>query len=148
MEPLPSKEQILDACRTAPENGHPVLESTYLLAGLHIRRLRCAAGTTEPIDRHRARLVIAIDRWVATELPPAHGGAYLHTETIGSVIDRIAQFSAGAYDALENAAPATVHSAWQRLAELAVGYQDLAAEVATGIRRLPDLTGGGHDSAG
>jgi hypothetical protein len=30
--------------------------------------------------------------------------------------------------------------AWQRLAELTVGYTDLSFEISAGVRRLPDLT--------
>ncbi|WP_405160322.1 DUF4254 domain-containing protein [Nocardia sp. NBC_01499] len=141
MEPLPSKGRILEACRAAPRTGHPVLESTYLLAGLHERRARTEPGAAGDIDAHRARLVLAIDRWVATELPPPHGGAHMHTETVGMVVDRLAQFSVSANETLSSAPEWTVHGAWERLAELALGYHDLAFEVSAGFRRLPYLSG-------
>ncbi|MGK8485513.1 DUF4254 domain-containing protein [Nocardia asiatica] len=141
MEPLPTKELVLHACRTAPRRAHPILESAHLLADLHKRRLRCALGTADDIDRHRARLVLAIDRWVATQAPLPHGGAHMHTETVGMVVDRLAQFSACAYEILSGAPEWAVHNAWERLAELALGYEDLAYEVAAGLRRLPYLSG-------
>ncbi|MFI5540545.1 DUF4254 domain-containing protein [Nocardia sp. NPDC051900] len=141
MEPLPTKELVLKACRIAPHRAHPVLESAHLLAGLHQRRLRCAPGGTNEIDQHRARLVLVIDRWVATETSPPHGGAHMHTETVGMVVDRLAQFSASAYDILSGAPEWAVHNAWERLAELSLGYEDLAYEVAAGVRRLPYLSG-------
>ncbi len=141
VEPLPTKELILQACRTAPRRAHPILESAHLLAGLHQRRLRRGVGGTNDIDGHRARLVLAIDRWVATEAPLPHGGAHMHTETVGMVVDRLAQFSACAYEILSGAPEWAVHDAWERLAELALGYEDLAYEVAAGVRRLPYLSG-------
>ncbi|WP_280315406.1 DUF4254 domain-containing protein [Nocardia abscessus] len=141
MEPLPTKELVLHACRTVPRLDHPVLASAHLLAGLHKRRLRCELDGANDIDRHRARLVLAIDRWVATEAPPPHGGAHMHTETVGMVVDRLAQFSACAYEILSGAPEWAVHNAWERLSELALGYEDLAYEVAAGLRRLPYLSG-------
>jgi Protein of unknown function (DUF4254) len=142
MEPLPSKEHILEACRSMPRGNHPVLESAHLLAELHERRRHAALGSTTDIDQHRARLVLAIDRWVATTVPLPHGGAHMHTETVGTVVDRVAQFSICAYETLFGAPEWVVHDAWERLAELALGYQDLAFQVCAGIRRLPNL--GGH----
>ncbi|WP_280261569.1 DUF4254 domain-containing protein [Nocardia abscessus] len=141
MEPLPTKELVLHACRTAPRLDHPVLASAHLLAGLHRRRLRRELDGANDIDRHRARLVLAIDRWVATQAPPPHGGAHMHTETVGMVVDRLAQFSACAYEILSGAPEWAVHNAWERLSELALGYEDLAYEVAAGLRRLPYLSG-------
>ncbi|MEU7142391.1 DUF4254 domain-containing protein [Nocardia sp. NPDC046473] len=141
MEPLPAKALILEACRAAPVIGHPVLESAHLLAGLHERRARIELGATSDIDAHRARLVLAIDRWIATEVPPPSGGAHMHTETVGMVVDRIAQFSVSAHETLFSAPEWAVHIAWERLAELALGYHDLAFEVSAGLRRLPYLGG-------
>lgn len=141
MEPLPPKTMVLEACRTAPHTGHPLLESAHLLAGLHERRARAELGTAAvDIDAHRARLVLAIDRWVATEVPPPHDSAHLHTETVGMVIDRLAQFSVTANESPSSTPEWAVHDAWERLAELATGYHDLAFEVSAGLRRLPSLT--------
>ncbi|MFI9510766.1 DUF4254 domain-containing protein [Nocardia sp. NPDC052566] len=139
MEVLPSKEQVLEACRAVPRTTHPVLDAAHQLAGLHRQRLRAVPGRTGEIDQHRARLVLTIDQWVAAEAPVPHGGAHLHTETVGTVIDRIAQFSTHAYEIMLSAPNRAVHDAWERLAELALGYQDLADDVSTGHRRLPDL---------
>ncbi|MEV6556322.1 DUF4254 domain-containing protein [Nocardia sp. NPDC051756] len=140
MEPLPPKAMVLEACRTAPHTGHPLLESAHLLAGLHERRARTEPGAAADIDAHRARLVLAIDRWVATEVPPPHADAHMHTETVGMVIDRLAQLSVTANESLSGTPEWAVHDAWERLAELAIGYHDLAFEVSAGFRRLPQLS--------
>ncbi|MGK8553997.1 DUF4254 domain-containing protein [Nocardia gipuzkoensis] len=141
VRPLPTKELVLHACRATPRGDHPILASAHLLGGLHQRRLLTEPGGANLIDQHRAGLVVAIDRWVASEMPLPHGGAFMHTETVGMVIDRLAQFSASAHDILPAAPEWAVHDAWERLAELALGYEDLAYEVAAGLRRLPYLSG-------
>ncbi|MCP2290265.1 DUF4254 domain-containing protein [Nocardia amikacinitolerans] len=141
MEPLPSKKHVLRAFRAKPSEEHPVLQSAHTLGELHVRRLRTEADATGDIDQRRVHLVLGIDRWVATELPPAHGGAHMHTESVGMVIDRLAQFSARAFASLVSEPDWVVHDDWERLAELALGYQDLALEVSAGIRRLPYLGG-------
>jgi hypothetical protein len=140
VEPLPPKNLLLDACRGLPHGEHPVLRSACRLAELHEQRLDATTRTVADIDRHRAHLVHDIDQWVARELPQAHRGVRLHTETVGTVVDRMAQFSALAYLALTSSPEWVVNDAWRRLTELAVAYDDLAAEVTAGRCRLPDLS--------
>ncbi|WP_157555215.1 DUF4254 domain-containing protein [Nocardia crassostreae] len=141
MPSLPPKHLLLQACRGLPPDDHPVLRCAGLLADLHERRLTADAGTTAPIDHDRALLVHDIDRWVAAELPKAERDAHLHTETVGTVVDRLAQFSALAYLTLTTAPDDAVNDAAQRLSELALAYEHLAHELAAGHRRLPNLTG-------
>ncbi|MEU6585131.1 DUF4254 domain-containing protein [Nocardia sp. NPDC046763] len=140
MHPLPPKHLLLQACRGLPPDDHPVLRCAGLLADLHERRLTRAGGT-DRIDHDRARLVHDIDCWVAAELPKAARDAHLHTETVGTVVDRLAQFSALAYLTLAMSPDDAVHDAAQRLTELAIAYEHLAGELAAGRRRLPNLTG-------
>ncbi|WP_245839092.1 DUF4254 domain-containing protein [Nocardia donostiensis] len=88
----------------------------------------------------RAELIHGIDCWAATQLPPAHGGAHMHTESLGAVIDRLARYAVLARIALTtDTTELELHHAWKRLAELALGYCDMASELAAGLRRLPDL---------
>ncbi|WP_405486518.1 DUF4254 domain-containing protein [Nocardia sp. NBC_00511] len=141
MHSLPPKHLLLQACRGLPPDDHPVLRCAGLLADLHERRLTAALGATGNIDHDRALLVHDIDCWVAAELPKAARDAHLHTETVGTVVDRLAQFSALAYLSLAMSPDDTMQDAAQRLTELAVAYEDLAGELAAGRRRLPNLTG-------
>ncbi len=108
------------------------------LADLHARRLDANQGAVSDIDESRARLVRDIDRWAERRLPSARGGAYLHTESLGAVIDRLAHLSATAYAALAADAEWDLWFAWERLAELALAYEDLATELTIGRRRLPN----------
>ncbi|PXX60289.1 uncharacterized protein DUF4254 [Nocardia tenerifensis] len=127
---------MLHACRGG-EADHPVLRAARELTTLHERRFTEAGETVREIDDFRARHVRDIDRWVAAHLPPARGGAYLHTETVGAILDRLAQLAAFAYLALAEEADWDLWFAWERLAELAVGYEDLVDELSAGRRRLP-----------
>jgi hypothetical protein len=139
--PLPSKDMVLQACSGAVVIPHPVLEAAYELASLHEARSDAAGDAVREIDRARAGLVHDVDCWVSGEKPPESGAAYRHTETVGMVVDRIAEFSVAAHAALvEGASEIRRHYAWQRLTELALAYSDLSFEISAGIRRLPDFT--------
>jgi hypothetical protein len=114
---------------------------------LHERRLvgRGGSVSTEPtavleIDRRRTELVMAIDDWVARGVPQHRLGATLHTETVGAVIDRLAESSVRAHHALMtlDAQDERLHCAWHHLAELADAYDDLVRDIVAGRRRLPE----------
>lgn len=134
---LPSRDSIVDACRRRSPQCHPVLRAVGALVRLHEQRL-AEPDRAREIDRARAELVHDIDCWVARQLPVAHGGARWHTETVGIVLDRIAQLSLCADEALTRAGTHECHVAWTRLAQLVEGYRDLAEEIGAGIRRVPD----------
>lgn len=140
--PLPEKHRLLHACRTEMYTDHPMLRLAYQLTALHEQRL-CSARDTldgrmaiDDLDAERRRHIRAIDNWVIGQLPPAPGSARMHTETLGAIVDRLARCTADAYAALAGATD-DLGDAWERLAELAIGYDDLAAELVTGRRRLP-----------
>ena len=119
-------------------DGDPVLSAANELATLHERRAQLIPGDTSEIDWARARLVCEIDRWVVLRSPTPARSAPIHTESIGAVVDRMAHFAALTYRALTCGADADLHAAQQRLHELSCGYDDLAIEVASGARRLPE----------
>lgn len=144
---LPSSDLMLRACRGHRVIGGPLLWFARDLAVLHERR-SIGRGGSEPepdptaiveIERRRIELVMAIDDWVARTVPQHRLGATLHTETIGSVIDRLAESSVRAHHALMtlDADNEILHGAWHHLAELADGYDDLVRDVLAGRRRLP-----------
>ncbi|MFD8245390.1 DUF4254 domain-containing protein [Nocardia sp. NPDC059691] len=137
-EGLPTRSQLLRACREdVPPPGHPVLLRARTLADLHIRRIRVDGECSCGGDERRSRLIRDIDRWVEVRLPTARGGAYLHTESFGSVVDRLARLSAYAHAAMADDQEWDLWFAWERLAESAVAYEDLVSELSSGRRRLP-----------
>lgn len=137
VERLPSKYQLLRACRGEVRGGHPLLQGAHRLAVLHTQRRQSDRDGADVVDRARVLLIAELDRWITGRFPPAHGAASIHTETLGSVIDRLAYYSAGTGPAFRSSAPAEFRYMWSKLGELAVAYSDLADEVQCGVRRLP-----------
>lgn len=155
-EVLPRSASIIEAFRGTTSNGHPgqhVLDRARDLAGHHQRqwnaedasRARAAsaenvAATKRLIDdlnAERVALVEQIDKWVAGKIH-SRVDASLHTETLGSVIDRLAIAWVRA-NSLINTEDARDRArlALRQLAELADAYDDLVRDVAAGHRRLP-----------
>ncbi|MEU2252251.1 DUF4254 domain-containing protein [Nocardia xishanensis] len=139
-EPLPTRSQLLQACRGRTPVDHFLAPHARELTVLHDRRLGEDRDATPVIDERRAQLVRGIDRWARANLPAVHGGAYLHTEGLGTIIDRLAERTAHACTALMRNSDWELWFAWERLAELAVAYEDLATELHAGRRRLPEIT--------
>ncbi|MFE1593205.1 DUF4254 domain-containing protein [Nocardia sp. NPDC058705] len=144
---LPLSDILVRACRGHRVVGGPLLWFARDLAVLHEKRVVGRGGRvdTDPealreIDCRRSELVLAIDDWVLRGIPQHRLGSTLHTETVGAVIDRMAEASVRAHHALMTMAAhdEMLHSAWHHLAELADAYDDLVREVLAGRRRLPE----------
>ncbi|MFD4460686.1 DUF4254 domain-containing protein [Nocardia sp. NPDC058480] len=144
---LPLSDILVRACRGHRVVGGPLLWFARDLAVLHEKRIVGRGGRvdTDPvvlreIDCRRSELVLAIDDWVLRAIPQHRLGATLHTETVGSVIDRMAEASVRAHHALMTLAAhdEMLHCAWHHLAELADAYDDLVRDVLAGRRRLPE----------
>ncbi|MGO4617897.1 DUF4254 domain-containing protein [Nocardia sp. 2YAB30] len=134
---LPGKDSLLEACRGWPKGRNPILTAAGELAELHEVRLRRPAGETDEIDRARLRWAEAIDRWVAVMTPVPSPHALLHTETVGHIVDRMAQLTAHAYLMLTNGFEMVFYDVRTQLDDLATGYEDLVTELHAGTRRLP-----------
>ncbi|MET8875725.1 hypothetical protein [Nocardia sp. NPDC004604] len=135
---LPDKDAVLAACRGFPNTiDHPMLDAAGELAILHRTREHTPLCALEDIDWQRTRVRSAIDRWLVAAIPIPLPAARLATHTMGQVIDQLAQLSVHTYTALAAAPDVLFYDASVRLAEAADAYQDLADELACGIRRLP-----------
>ncbi|MVU80742.1 DUF4254 domain-containing protein [Nocardia sp. ET3-3] len=138
--PLLGPKRLLRAIRGQQDVDHPLARWATDLVEVHEQLVNADPGEISEIDSRRADLVHAIDLWTERCVPQHRYGAAMHTETIGSVIDRIAACHVRALHTLmtlDISRDPQVHSAWQRLAELVGGYGDLAVEVVLGRRRLP-----------
>lgn len=93
----PSSDQLILACRglLLDPSRHPLLNAAGQLAELH--RDRLAVRAVHGIDRHRVRLVRAIDSYVRAHTPRPLGHACAYPETIGAVVDRLAGCCTVAY---------------------------------------------------
>ncbi|WP_454199990.1 DUF4254 domain-containing protein [Nocardia sp. Marseille-Q1738] len=143
--PLLSAKELLCAMRGDYVRDHPLARWARGLAELHrMHRFTGSSRTGDEKGCARCDLVHAIDVWTEQNVPQHRHGVALHTETLGSVIDRIADAQLRAATVLmscRTAADPRVHAAWHRLAELADGYNDLVAQVTDGVRRLPAPAG-------
>jgi hypothetical protein len=90
----------------------------------------------DALNDRRVDLVEQINRWVAEAIPDQDTGA-LHTETIGSVIDRLAIAWVRARNTRACADRERAQRAVRQLAELGQAYDALITDVTAGRRRLP-----------
>ncbi|GAA5048866.1 DUF4254 domain-containing protein [Nocardia callitridis] len=134
---FPPKNALLQACRGTITADHPLLHWAHQLTELHERKRAAPESTHPDVDRHRTTLITTIDHWITNNLPPTHGSAMIHTESAGTVIDRLANLTSHAYAALTSPHEQDLWKTWEHLAQLAIGYEDLATDVHTGRRRLP-----------
>ncbi|WP_378733311.1 DUF4254 domain-containing protein [Nocardia brasiliensis] len=116
---------------------HPMLDAAAELAKVHETREITAACDGQKLAWRRIELIRAIDEWIAEAAPPPFPAATLHTETVGQVVDRLAQLTNQTFIALAHASDDLFQDSWVRLWDLACAYQDLIDELNKGTRRLP-----------
>lgn len=155
-EILPRSASIIEAFRDSTNKDHPgqlVLDTANKLAAHHQQQWDAEDASRAPgasagdiaaskrlideLNARRVALVEQIDGWVASQIH-SRADASLHTETLGSVIDRLAIAWVRANSLINtNNARDRARLALRQLAELADAYDDLIRDVATGHRRLP-----------
>ena len=92
----------------------------------------------DALNGQRVALVEQIDAWIAEAAGAARPEVSLHTETLGSVVDRLAiawvrsRYLSAMVERREQA-----RVAMRQLSELAAAYDDLVRDVDAGRRRLP-----------
>lgn len=137
---LPPKSLLIRACASTAIPTHPILLACRELACLHRARLDYSNTNIPEIDNARQNAVREVDRWLSASGTQTPTAPFLHTETVGTVIDRIAEYSIAAQAGLARGVRELHrHYLWHRMSELAVAYEDLATEIHAGRRRVPDL---------
>ncbi|WP_328412055.1 DUF4254 domain-containing protein [Nocardia sp. NBC_00403] len=138
---LPGRDLLLAAVLSWEYDFQPLLNAAFALTRLHRRAVTFTEVIQfEPVDGQRIRLMCGIDRWVQAVIPTPHADAFLHTETVGSVVDRLALISAMLSAAAEQPDNASFEDIWIQLDHIADGYQDLVNDLCAGIRRAPAMT--------
>lgn len=133
--------------------GRRLLWAAHRLARCHQRQWAAEDGCRAPgvpaeqvarlkrridaLNARRVALVEQIDIWAEGEIGHT-GEGMLHTETLGSVVDRlsVAWVRAGNLAAAGDR-PLLARRAWRQFTELAEAYDGLVTEVTAGRRRLP-----------
>jgi len=90
----------------------------------------------DELNAQRVALVEQIDIWAEHEAWHGDTGP-LHTETLGSVVDRLAVAWVRVNNLVAGNRPLLARRALRQLTELAGAYDGLVSEVAAGQRRLP-----------
>lgn len=166
---LPRSATIIKAFRTSDSQNccrSFVLETARALADLHQQQWKAedtsrtpgtsaedVAASKRRIDELNARrvsLVEQIDMWAAGEIHSQVEEASLHTETMGSVIDRLAIAWVRANNLTRAGNRERARLGLRQLTELADAYDDLVRDIGAGQRRIPTWrplkTYGGEES--
>ena len=154
-EALPQAALLIAAFPAVTSRGHPgqlIIDTGHELAVQHQRQWseedasRADGASAEMVasckrliddlNARRVMLVEQIDDWVAREI---HGqaDASLHTETFGSVVDKMAIAWVRVNSLRSAGLSDQACLALGQLIELAAAYDDLVRDVALGRRRLP-----------
>lgn len=156
-ELLPKSATLVEAFRSSNQSlqaGLSVVELAAALASHHQRQWAAendsrntsdvhavarAKRLIDELNTHRVGMIERIDDWAAQAIP-ARPEASLHTETLGSVIDRLAIAWVRSHHLITTSFSddrALARAALRQLAELADAYDDLVRDLSFGQRRLP-----------
>jgi hypothetical protein len=153
---LPRSAALIEAFRRTTGDGgqDPVLKTASDMAAHHTRQWHAEDASRDPdasavdlaaskrlIDGLNARRIVLVERiddWAGGRIP--HSSAVsLHTETAGSVIDRLSIAWVRANELISSGDDHDrARVALRQLGELAQAYDDLVRDVAAGRRRLPN----------
>jgi hypothetical protein len=152
---LPRSADLLMGFRTAQHEGQadPILTLGHELAVNHQKQWDAEDSCRDPaatvsevgtakrlideLNTSRVALVERVDEVVESRVAPA-SGLPLHTETIGSVVDRlaIAWVRTNSFTSRTDRRD-RARSAIRQMNELATAYDDLVRDLVNGHRRLP-----------
>jgi hypothetical protein len=153
---IPRSSLVTEAFSGNQHDGDPggrLLSAARRLARCHEQQWAAEDGCRSPgvpdeevarlkrridaLNATRVALVEQIDIWAEEEVGHASSGM-LHTETLGSVVDRLAVAWVRAGNlAAAGDQPFLARRARRQLTELAEAYDGLVTEVTAGQRRLP-----------
>lgn len=150
---LPRSAAIIEAFRSGTEPADELLRLAARLARQHqdqwaaetvsrdpsatTEQIAASKRTIDTLNGSRAALIELLDEHVTTRISTGAGPAPLHTETVGSVIDRLGIAWVRANNLLADSTRERARQALDQLRGLATGYDDLVREIRAGKRRVP-----------
>jgi len=150
---LPRSAAIIDAFRSAAEPSDELLRMAARLARQHqeqwaaetvsrdpsatAEQIAASKRTIDTLNARRAALIELLDEHVGTLVSTGTEQMPLHTETVGSVIDRLGIAWVRANNLLVGSPRERARQALDQLRGLATAYDDLVRELTAGTRRIP-----------
>ena len=135
--PLLSAGQLLSAVQGHPDNDSAIARWARALGALYQEWI------TDPRAGHAvhgqiSEVVGAIDAWISGQLPRPVPGSPRGTESVGGVIARFAEaWACACWTLYGSDDPVQRHRAWDHLAEISEGYDDLVCQILRGSIILP-----------
>jgi hypothetical protein len=150
---LPRSASIIEAFHSDTEPPEELLRLAVRLAHQHqdqwvaetvsrdpmatAEQIAASKRTIDALNAGRAILIELLDEHIAERISGGADQAPLHTETVGSVIDRLGIAWVRASSLLDSGAKVRASQALNQLRELATAYDDLVREITAGTRRVP-----------
>jgi hypothetical protein len=150
---LPRSAAIIEAFRSDTEPTDELLRLAARLARQHqdqwagetvsrdpsatAEQIAASKRTIDTLNASRAVLIELLDEHITTRISTGADPAPLHTETVGSVIDRLSIAWVRANNLLAGGTRERARQALDQLRGLATAYDDLVREVTAGTRRVP-----------
>jgi hypothetical protein len=152
---LPRSAAIIEAFRSDTEPADELLRLAVRLAHQHQHQHQWAAETVsrdpsataeqiaaskrtiDTLNDHRAELIELLDEHIAARISTGAAQVPLHTETAGSVIDRLGIAWVRSNNLLADGPRERARQALDQLRGLATAYDDLVREITQGTRRVP-----------
>lgn len=150
---LPRSASIIEAFRSDTDPADELLRFAVRLAHQHqdqwnaetvsrdpsatADQVAVSKRTIDALNAGRAALIELLDDEIDRRLGTGPVQAPLHTETIGSVIDRLGIAWVRANNLLDDERKGRARRALDQLRELATAYDDLIRDVTAGSRRVP-----------
>ena len=150
---LPRSAAIIEAFRSAAEPSDELLRVAARLARQHqeqwaaetvsrdpsatAEQIAASKRTIDTLNARRAALIELLDEHVTRLVSTGAEQMPLHTETVGSVIDRLGIAWVRSNNLLAGSPRERARQALDQLRGLATAYDDLVREIAAGTRRVP-----------
>ncbi|MFD3747437.1 hypothetical protein [Nocardia sp. NPDC058633] len=134
--PLLSPQELLAAINGRTDCELPLAQWARTLGSLY--RDWLAEPSSARVGQQIVAVIHDIDVWISAQLPRPRPGVPRGIDSVGGVIGRVAEAAASAHWALHNAQDTDQrHRAWNHLAEMREGYEDLVRLILDGLVKLP-----------
>ncbi|MFF5034858.1 hypothetical protein [Nocardia salmonicida] len=135
--PFLSPQELVAAIHGRTDCDLPLARWARTLGSLY--RDWLAEPTAVRVGQQIVEVVHDIDVWITARLPRPRPGVPRGLDSVGGIIGRVAEAAACAHWALHNTRDTNQrHRAWNHLAEMREGYEDMVRLILDGSIHLPE----------